>query len=207
MNQNQLSDQRDNLFDKIEKYYKGEGKLSTSEQVICQRWELAFSLLAKFRSKKVAITKYQVILEQQGNPISLNTAYQDFQKAEAIFLPIHKTSKELQRLIIVESIDKNISKLESKQLSIQADHRLYLQYQSEITKLKDLRIKASGIMQEDVHVPDFSRIQMPDILVNVSPKVQSLLKLMAKRGIVDTTEMMVKFTQDAEIIKDDQESN
>jgi hypothetical protein len=199
MSKNELINQREILFDKIERFYKEDGKLTPVEQEICQRWELAFSLLQKHRSKSIAISKYIRILDKQGINISKNTAYSDFKKSEEIFTPITKVSKDLQRLIIIESIDKDITKLKLKQRKEDIPNSLYIQLQDQINKLYDLRIKAGGLHQDDPNIPDFSQLQMPNIQVNVSPKVESMLKRMMANGAIDTTELTKRFTEDAEI--------
>lgn len=199
MSEKGLINQREILFDKIERFYKEDGKLSQVEQEICQRWELAFSLLQKHRSKAVAISKYIRVLDKQGIKLAKNTAYSDFKKAEEIFTPITKVSKELQRLIIMESIDKDITKLKVKQRKEDITNSLYIQLQDQINKLYDLRIKAGGLHQDDPNIPDFSQLQMPNIQVNVSPKVESMLKRMMANGAIDTTELTKRFTEDAEI--------
>jgi hypothetical protein len=200
MSSNELIDQRDLLFDKIEKYYKGEVNLSDNESLICERWELAFALLQKHRSKSIAIQKYLKLLESRGTPISKNTAYIDFKKAELIFTPINKVSKDLQRLIIIESIDRDIAALKKKQQKGDISEKSYLAFQVEINKLYDLRIKAGGLHQEDPNVPDFSLVQMPDIQVNISPKLEQILRKLTINGAVDTTEIFRNLTEEAEII-------
>lgn len=204
-----LIHQKEELFDRIERYYKGEGNLKPSEQKICERWELAFSLLQKHRSKKIAISKYLKILAFQGTEISKNTAYADFQKAEAIFTPIHKVSKDLQRIVLIESIEKDITNLKQRQQKKDCSERMFLAYQDQINKLYDLRIKAGGLLKDDPNLPDFSKIQMPDIQINVSPKIEMLLRQLTATGVVDTTELIKQLTEDAEIINqegDDEES-
>lgn len=209
MSSDNLPDKRDNLFDKIERYYRGEMNLSPADKIMAERWELAFAFLKELKNKPLAIKKYMEVLKGEGREISLNTAYTDFKNAELIFVPIHKISKNLHRIIIIEQIDREIQKLESRQLRTDKDGNLicgdlaYNDYQKQINRLLWIKIKATGLEHEDPNLPDFTQIQMPDLQVNISPKLLQMLTQLMKSGVIDTTEL-TRDIQDAQIVDDEE---
>jgi hypothetical protein len=194
--------EQDDVFDRINLYYKDEGKLSDQDLLICQRWELAFSLLQKHKSKSVAVKFFLKYYHAKGIKLNPATAYEDFKKAEKIFLPIHKVSKEMHRLVQIEAIDRDIKFLKKKQNQKNEDgtpmisDKVFLDIQSQISKLYELRIKATGIDKDDVDGPDFSKIQPPNIQINISPRDEKFIKNFVKNGVVDLDNYI-----DAEIVE------
>lgn len=190
----------DDLMDRIERYYLNAGTLSKSEKDIAERMELAFSLLSHHKVKKVAMTKYIAILKQKGKEISLVTAYGDFSNAEKIFVPLQKYSKEFLRLMIIESAQNDIRRLESK-IATCKDEKMYVQLMNQKDRCRETIIKAGGLMINDAAIPDFSKVQMPDLQVNVSPNVERLLSKLMSSGIIDTSELRKDFDE-SEIVEE-----
>jgi hypothetical protein len=190
-------EKREVLFDKIQRYYNESGSLTPSEEEICERWILAFSLLKQHKSKPNAIKRYLEI-----HKVSLNTAYQDFRNAELIFVPLDKISKDLQRLIMIEQIDTEIAKLQEKQQQENISESLYTNLQHEIGRLLATRVKATGIEHTDPNLPDFSKIQPPRFEINLPPGQIQLLKLFVKSGVVDISDFRNNI-DDAQIVDND----
>ena len=195
--------QKDDLFDRIQRYYLNEGKLSAEEKKISERLELAYALLSHHKVKKVAISKYLAVQKAKGEEISSVTAYRDFSMAEEVFVPLQKYTKEFLRLVIIESAQNDIRRLESKLVKC-TDNKMYISLMAQKDRCRETIIKAGGLMLNDANIPDFSKVQMPDIQVNVSTSVIRLLTKMTKNGIIDTSELRTDF-EEAQIVEDEQD--
>lgn len=195
---------RDQLLDRLERYYKEDAQLSETDLAICSRYELAFGFMQKAGSRKAAISKYIKALEKQNITITKNTAYQDFKNAETLMLPLHKTSKDLHRIVTIELIDRDIAKIKQRQNKDDITDSSFNNYQERLEKLYALRIKATGIEHDDSNMPDFSNLQPPQLEINLSDKTIQFFQKFMQSGVVDTTEMMKAFTEEAEIIEEEE---
>lgn len=197
---------KDDFKDRVERYYLNEGKLSAEDKKICERIELAYAMLSHHKIKKLAVTKYLAVMKQKGNEISMPTAYNDFRLAEEIFVPLQKYSKEFLRLMIIESAQADIKRLESK-LAKCNDDRQYTTLMAQKDRCRETIIKAGGLMQDDSRIPDFDKVQPIDIQVNISERDMKLLEKITKVGSMDLSEIFE--IDDAEILNDgqDQEDN
>lgn len=179
---------KDDTYDRIEKYYLHQGELSGKDIEICERLELAFALLCQHKNRKSSISKYISVLAQKGSSLSESQAYRDFSISERIFTPLRKYNKEFVRLVIIESAMKDIKEAERK-ASKTNDVKLW----AEIMKIKDKAekrmIAASGILNEDPNLPDFSKIQPSAFTINVDAKIQNIFNKMITKGTVDITEI------------------
>ena len=191
--------EKDTVLDKLEKYYRDEVSLSDQDQKIVERIELAFALLQKHQSKSVAIKKYMKILESQDKKINITTAYQDFLKVEKVLVPIHKVSKDLQRIVLLEGIDRDIAALRKKMTTKDEENKIstaqYLQIQDRINKLVELKMRASGIDKEDPNIPDFSMIQPPNTLFNMPPRMESMFRKFLQSGVFDVSEIFDQYEE------------
>jgi hypothetical protein len=192
--------QKDDLEDRIERYYLDNGKLTNEERKISERLELAFALLSHHKVKKIAITKYLATQKAKGDEISLVTAYNDMKLAEKIFVPLQKYSKEFLRLMVIESAQNDIKRLESK-IATCKDNKLYISLMAQKDRCRETIIKAGGLMLNDANIPDFSKVQPPDIQINLPPQTISILTKMLKAGVFDTTELRTDFDE-AEIVSE-----
>lgn len=190
----------DDTFDKIEKYYRSSGKLSAKESEICERWELAFAFLCHHRNKKIAVNKYIAALTAKGQVVSPATAYRDFESAQNLFVPLKKYSKEFLRLILIESAMRDIKNCEERARKTN-DVKLW----AEIMKVKDKAemriIKSAGLDIDDPNMPDFSKLAIADININIDPQMKSMFDTLLKRGNVDVTQLF-KTVTDAVIVED-----
>lgn len=188
----------DDTFDKIEQYYRSSGKLSDKEHELCSRWELAFALLCEHRNKKIAVTKYISAQSTKGLELSVATAYRDFENAQNLFVPLKKYSKEFLRLILIESSIRDVKECE-RMLKKSRNIKDW----SEIMKAKDkaeLRIiKSAGLDVDDPNMPDFSKLALADININIDPQMKSMFTKLLKRGTVDVTQLFYSVS-DATIV-------
>lgn len=188
---------RDELFDRIEKYYRtaGTGRLSPKEEETCERWELAFAIFSAQKNKKVAITKYLSVLKSKGIQLSMQMAYRDFLYAEKIFAPLQQYSKDFLKMVIIESALKDVKKAE-KLAEKQTDPKMW----ADIMKVKDKAekriIEASGLNVTDPNLPDFSKLQLNQININVDQNTISMFKRIMQRGTIDITELYTKMTDE-----------
>lgn len=191
---------KDDTFDKIEKYYHQNGKLSEKEQEICERWELAFSIFSAQKNRKVAVSKYLAVLAKKGKPQSIAQAYIDFRNAEKLFTPIQKYSKEFVRLVIIESAMRDVKSCEAM---LHKKKDIDVKSWSEIMKVKDKAekriIDAAGLLVNDPQLPDFSKLIPSTFNINVDPKAMAMMKTFISKGTVDVTEVFKTMSSDAEI--------
>jgi len=178
----------DDLFDKIEKYYRSSGKLSPKELEICERWELAFSILCAQRQKKLAIAKYLSVLHAKGTKLSHAQAFRDFDAAEKLFTPLKKYTKEFLRLVLIESAMRDVRAAEKK-AAVTKDPKMW----AEIMKVKDKAekriIEASGLNNEDPNMPDFSKLEPSTFNINVDPWTLNMFRKIVTRGSLDITQL------------------
>ncbi len=191
---------KDDTFDKIEKYYQHNGKLSEKEKEICERWELAFATFSAQKNRKVAISKYMAVLQKKGTPISIAQAYSDFRNAERIFTPIHKYSKEFVRLVIIESAMRDVKSCETM---LHSKKDLDVKAWSEIMKVKDKAekriIDAAGLLVNDPQLPDFSKLIPSTFNINLDPKTLNMMRNFISKGSVDVTNLFNAISSDAQI--------
>jgi len=202
MNEVHVAD--DLTFDKVERYYLSSGKLSPKEKEICERWELAFSLFAEQRSKKMAVQKYIGVLKQRGKNISEVQAYRDFTAAEKLFTPIHKYNKEFLKLVIIESALKDVAKAEELAKETK-DTKSWVQIMDVKNKAEKRIIEAAGLTLNDPNLPDFGKLQANQFNINVDRKTLDMFRMMMKRGVVDVTELynnMQNGTEEAIVLED-----
>lgn len=174
------------LFDKIESYYRGSNALSAKESEICERWELAFALLLQHRNKKIAVSKFQALQLAKGSSLSLAQSYKDFAAAEKLFLPLKKYSKEFLRLVIIESAMRDIKEADEK-AKLAKDAKSWSMIK-EIKHRAELRIvKAAGLELEDPNIPDFSKLQFNQVNINVDSRVQSMFSTLLAKGVIDVS--------------------
>jgi hypothetical protein len=187
----------DDTFDKIERYYRENGKLSTKETEICERWEFAFALYSSQRNKKIAVRKYISIQKSKGEELSIAQAYRDFANAERIFTPLYKYNKEFLKLVIIESSLNDIKKCNALAVK-QTDVKLW----AEIMKVKDKAekriIEASGLTLNDPNLPDFTKLQANQFNINLDPTMIEMLKKVMNHGVVDVTQLFYTMKNDTE---------
>lgn len=193
-------DSMDDTFDKIEKYYHQNGKLSDKEQEICARWELVFSIYKDVKDKRVTIKKYMAVLNKNGTPQSISQCYIDFRNAEKLFTQLEKYSKEFVRLVIIESAMRDVKQCEKM---IRDRENIDVKQWSEIMKVKDKAekriIDAAGLMVNDPQLPDFSKLVPSTFNINIDPKAMAMMKTLISKGAVNVTSVFLQGSSDAQI--------
>lgn len=192
----------DDTFDRIEKYYRQSGKLSTKETEICSRWELAFAIYSAQKNKKVAIAKYIAVLKSKGFELSTAQAYRDFNAAEKLFTPLQKYTKDFLKMVIIESALKDVRKAE-RLADKTTDPKAWTQIMDIKNKAEKRIIEASGLALNDPDLPDFAKLQANVFNINMDKQTIDMLQKMMQRGSVDITEVykqMQEGAEDAEVI-------
>lgn len=187
-----------NQFEQIQLYYLNDSKLSEAERNVAERWELAFSLLQKHRSKKVAVKMLIDIVEASGGKLSVPQAYRDMKAAEELFIPLLEYDKKLLRHVLIESAIQDqedvMKKLEEKDLP----HSVYIKLMEIKDKVEKRLIELSGIADEHPDMPDFSKLEVHTYEVNIPEGTAEMLQELMKSGVVDASEILANHAIDVE---------
>src|SRR5690554_2568208 len=191
-------------FEQIELYYTNDGKLTDKEKAISERWELAFSLLQKHKSKKVAVTMLISLEEAKGNKLSVPQAYRDMRNAEELFVPLRKYSKDLLRHVLIESAVVDLKDIENRMKGIQDESDVKVVVSDtqwlklmEMTHKVELRlIELSGIADEHPDMPDFAKLEAHQYNISIPEDTLNMLQKVMQSGVVDATEFLRQNAQD-----------
>lgn len=201
------------IEEQVERYYSGEQKLTEKELEIVQRWELAFSLLRKHRIKRVVVKKLIAIIEAGGGTLSPAQAYRDISQAEQVFTPIQKTSKDFQRLMLIESAIKDLEAIKKRMNSKDKDGCINMSDKqfNDLMLLKNKvewrLIELSGISDDIADLPDFSLIQPNTYSIQIDESTLGMLRSVLSKGAVDASELLSELTKKAEDIDHYEASN
>jgi hypothetical protein len=177
-------------YDRIEAYYTGNKKLSELDQRIAERWELAFLLLQKERNRKIAVSKLISIESRKGRKLSTAQAYADMISAEKLFLPIMDYSKDLLRHVMIESAQRDLKNLEERMKKEVGTTKTWIQLMELKHKTESRLIELAGIDKDNPDLPDFSKLELARIELNVPSHVLKIMDKMMETGVVDITAMM-----------------
>lgn len=191
-------------FEQIELYYTNDSVLSEKEKAIAERWELAFSLLQKHKSKKVAVAKLIAVEEAKGKKLSVPQAYRDLKNAEELFVPLRKYSKDLLRHVLIESavndmkeIDNRMKgKIEGSKITEAVSDKLWLSLMEMKHKVEFRLIELSGIGDEHPDMPDFSKLEVNTYNINIPDETLQMFQKIMQNGVVDATELINQHAQD-----------
>lgn len=181
-----LPENRKQLIDKIQDYYLNESKLTDHQRSMVERIELVFSLSLNARDKKTIISKYAKILSQKGIVLSIPQAYRDLKMAEEVFSPILEHKKDFLRMVMIESANKDISRIQNR-LKKAKSNREFIDLQYLKDRIETRLMKLAGLDKPDNEVFDFSKLTPHQFLVKVDPRTVNMLKSMASNGFVDLT--------------------
>lgn len=184
-----------NQFEQIELYYTNDAALSETDQKIAERWELAFALIQKHKSKKVAISRLIAIEERKGNKLSQAQAYRDMANAEKLFVPIRKYSKDLLRHVLIESAMKDLEMLKKRMKPKNNDgenisNTQWLKFVEMKHKIEYRLIELSGIGDENPDMPDFTKLEVHKYEISIDDEMKNMFMKMLQSGIIDTTELL-----------------
>ena len=193
-------------FEQIELYYTNDSKLTDKEKEVSERWELAFSLVQKHKSKKVAVAKLIAIEKSKGEGLSVPQAYRDMKNAEELFVPLRKYSKDLLRHVLIESAVQDLKDIE---LRMKGEHDknqgVQLVTDSHWLKLMDMKhkieyrlIELSGIADEHPDMPDFSKLEVHQYNISIPEETLNMLQKVMQSGVVDATELLRQHSQEVD---------
>jgi hypothetical protein len=177
-------------YDRIEAYYTGNKKLSELDKRIAERWELAFLLLQKERNRKIAVSKLISIESRKGRKLSTAQAYADMISAEKLFLPIMDYSKDLLRHVMIESAQRDLKNLEERMRKEIGTTAQWIKLMELKHKTESRLIELAGIDKDNPDLPDFSKLELARIEVNVPNHVMQIMDKLMETGVVDITKMM-----------------
>lgn len=169
--------------------------LPSHHERIFERWKRAFSLLCKYNLKGIAVEYLMAEFE-----ISQAQAYRDVGAAEEIWGNVRKYAKDFLRTFLIESAieDMNaykkiamkiIQKPEGEEPS-SADWKIYSLNMTLREEARKSAIKAGGVDKDDIETPDFSQIQMPEIVINLQQEQMDMLRRILESGAVDLSKLV-----------------
>ena len=199
--------QKHTQFEQIELYYTNEAKLSDKQREIAERWELAFSLLQKHKSKKIAALRLIALEEAKGNTLSKAQAYRDLSNAENLFVPLRKYSRDLLRHVLIESAMKDLEDVKKKMKDKKETEKIstsqWLKLMEMKHKIEYRLIELSGLDDDNADIPDFSKLEVHNYQIKLPPHVEKMLNNIISQGVIDATELAE--TIDTEYTEDDSE--
>lgn len=174
-------------YGNIERYYKNQGKLTKREQELVERWETAWSLLRANRNKIVAQKKYKSLMLNKGIVLSDNDVYKDFRYCVELFAPISTHTKDFLRLVLTDSAMKRIEINERRARRLYEENKVsdYERLVKLIQKDEELIMKINGLDSSDPEMPDFTKVQMTQINVNIDSVNNTIFKKILEQGSFD----------------------
>jgi hypothetical protein len=178
-------------YGNIERYYKNQGKLTKREQELVERWETAWSLLRANRNKIVAQKKYKSLMLSRGIILSDNDVYRDFRYCVQLFAPISTHTKDFLRLVLTDAAMKRNEINERRARKCYEEGRItdYERLVKLIQKDEELIMKINGLDSTDPEMPDFSKVEMTQINVNIDSNNANLFKKILSLGSFDLNQI------------------
>lgn len=180
----------EDAFSNIERYYKNQGRLSKREQELCERWELAFALLRAQKNKVVAQKKYKALMLSKGVILSESDIVRDFRHSIQLFAPISLYTKDFLRMVITESAMKRIDLQQRKARKSFESNNLsdYEKMIKLIQKDEEIIMKINALDSSDPDMPDFSKVEMTQINVQISSDNSKIFEKILGKGSFDMNE-------------------
>ena len=178
-------------YGNIERYYKNQGRLTKREQELVERWETAWSLLRANRNKIVAQKKYKSLMLSRGIILSDNDVYRDFRYCVQLFAPISTHTKDFLRLVLTDAAMKRNEINERRARKCYEEGRItdYERLVKLIQKDEELIMKINGLDSTDPEMPDFSKVEMTQINVNIDSNNANLFKKILSLGSFDLNQI------------------
>lgn len=178
-------------YSNIEKYYKNQGKLTKREQELVERWESAWALSVAQRNVSVAQKKYKALMLKKGFILSDNDVYRDFRYAKHLFAPIYTHTKDFLRYIITNDAMKRMESNSRKAKAIYATNKTaeYERLMKLIQNDAQILMKVNGLDASDPDMPDFSKVEMTQINVNIDANNSKLFAKILGQGAFDMNEI------------------
>ena len=178
-------------YGNIERYYKNQGRLTKREQELVERWETAWSLLRANRNKIIAQKKYKSLMLSRGIVLSDNDVYRDFRYCVQLFAPISTHTKDFLRLVLTDAAMKRNELNERRARKCYEEGRIqdYERLVKLIQKDEELIMKINGLDSTDPEMPDFSKVEMTQINVNIDSNNANLFKKILSLGSFDLNQI------------------
>lgn len=181
----------DDTFGNIERYYKNAGRLTKKEQEKCFRLETAFAILRHQKNKTIAQKKYKDVMLNHGFALSPTDILRDFRESAMLFAPMQVYTKDFLRMVMTESAMKRIDMQEKKarkayEVNSIAEYEKLIKL---IQKDEELIMKINGLDSTDPEMPDFSKVEMTQINVSISPENSNLFKRILNQGSFDLNDI------------------
>jgi hypothetical protein len=192
----------DEARDNIEKYFQGKyDALNKFELALIEKWQDAYAIMKNNPKHSVAVKKYIVIREGKGDFLSLRQAMIDLRNAAQVFAPIDTMHTEMIRVSLTENIMKRMRKMQKRAemmfelegeeggrkttKDLVAFERLIKLVQNDEERI----IKLNRLDSIDPDKPDFSKVQMTQINVNINSDNMSILKKITESGALDLSKI------------------
>lgn len=190
-------------FSMIERYYKHGHRLTKQQQAKVERWEAAFAILRHNKNKAVATKKYKKLMEANGVGLSDTEIYRDFRSASQLFAPMNVYSKDFLRMILTESamkrielnqrrarqyfglVDDSVEDSTGAKTKVTKDLKSYETLMKLIQKDEELIMKINALDSTDPELPNFAKLEMNQITVNIDAANQSILNKILQKGSFD----------------------
>jgi hypothetical protein len=178
-------------YGNIERYYKNQGRLTKREQELVERWETAWSLLRANRNKIVAQKKYKSLMLNKGIILSDNDVYRDFRYCVQLFAPISTHTKDFLRLVLTDAAMKRneINERRARKFFEDGKTAEYEKLIKLIQKDEELIMKINGLDTSDPDMPDFSKVEMTQININIDSNNSKIFQRILGQGAFDMNEI------------------
>lgn len=189
------------MLERIQSHVEGRGVLSEADNRIYQRLLMAFGLIRQRDTKASVVRHLTKLHDSDGHQLSESQAWRDVRMAERLFGNYRKYEKEVLRILVIEEALKD-SKHAQEVATACYRRRDYKAWEAAMkikNKAEERLINAGGLNKEDMIVPDFDRIQPPNIEISLPEEQIEILRKMAAHGAVNFTKDLE--TEDAIIVE------
>ena len=185
-------------FERIEQYYHNDAVLTPKEKEIAERYELAFALLQRHRSKKIVVSKMISLEKSKGRSLSPAQVYRDIKAAEKLFVPIVKYSKELMRHVLIESSQNDLKRIEKRLGQTDLGDKAFVALMSVKDRVIKTLVEITGIGDENADLPDFSKLEVHQYNIGLPEPAMAMFEKLMQKGVVDITQLTRHEAIDAE---------
>jgi hypothetical protein len=167
---------KETTYDRIYTWYvKGDTfiTLTETEIEIRERWQKCWLLLCNGRTPEKVVRFMNRICG-----IGRSQAYTDIRNASKLFGEVVKTSKDSKRALY-EGFANKIYQM--------ALHKNPPDLDNANKALKNM-IDLSGLNESDPDLPDFSKLEPSQFIINLPPEIQNYLMLLIQKGAINLTQ-------------------
>jgi hypothetical protein len=190
-------------FSAIERYYKHGHRLTKKQQELCDRYQIAFMILKHNKNTTIAKKKYKNLMLTNGVILSDNDVYRDFKNAIDLLAPMNSMSNDFIRMTLTEGALRRIemnqrraayyfnSETEKDEngktriINKTKDLVSYEKLMKLIQKDEEFVMKINALDSTDPEMPNFSKMEMNQININIDSNSSELLKKIMQKGSFD----------------------